>query len=401
GPEGRVVGGKAASVNAAPYAVSMQYQNTHYCAASIINAHWLVTAAHCLANRAQVLGSTLVAGSNAVAGTASTTQKRSITYFVVNDLYTGGTVPYDIGLIYTPTAFTWTAAVAAVRLPKVGVIPTGTANLYGWGSTSTSHAASYPKELQVAANVPIISLSSCEKALGEKGRDVHNTNLCTGPLTGKVSICTSDSGGPLVQGNILIGVVSWGKLPCGQVNSPSVYVQVSSFVTWIAANQHFITYFVVNDLYTGGTVPYDIGLLYTPTAFTWTAAVAAITLPQSGVVPTGTANLYGWGSTSTTNTASYPSVLQVAANVPIISLSSCETALGQKGSDVHSTNLCTGPLTGGVSICTSDSGGPLVQGNNLIGIVSWGKLPCGMVNSPSVFVQVSSFISWIKSNQVV
>lgn len=233
-PNGRVVGGTTASVNSAPYAVSMQYQGTHYCAASILNANWLVTAAHCLTNSAQVLGSTLVAGSNAVQGTASTTQKRSITYFVINNLYTGGTVPYDIGMVYTPTAFTWTAAVSPVNLPKSGVIPTGTANLYGWGSTSMTNSPSYPSNLQVAANIPIVNVAPCEKALGKA---VHNTNICTGPLTGGVSICTSDSGGPLVQGNVLIGIVSWGKMPCGQANSPSVYVQVSSFISWISANQ--------------------------------------------------------------------------------------------------------------------------------------------------------------------
>ncbi|ALC38889.1 Phae1 [Drosophila busckii] len=235
--DGRVVGGVAAPLNSAPYAVSMQYQSTHYCAANILNANWLVTAAHCLTNRAQVLGSTLIAGSNAVAGTASTTQKRSISYFVIHDLYTGGPVPYDIGLIYTPTAFTWSAAVSPVSLPASGVIPTGTANLYGWGSTSTTNTASYPSVLQVAANIPIITLSACEAALAPKGADVHSTNVCTGPLTGGVSICTSDSGGPLVQGNVLIGIVSWGAQPCGQANSPSVYVQVSSFISWIANNQ--------------------------------------------------------------------------------------------------------------------------------------------------------------------
>ncbi|XP_017065359.1 trypsin delta-like [Drosophila eugracilis] len=236
-PEGRVVGGTAAAVNSAPYIVSMQYGGTHYCAANILNTNWLVTAAHCLANRNLVLGSTLVAGSIAVIGTASTTQKRTITYFVINDLYTGGTVPYDIGLIYTPTAFVWTAAVAPVKLPSAGVRPTGSANLFGWGSTSKTNSPSYPKTLQEVKNVPIISLDSCAKALGSKGQDVHTTNLCTGPLTGGTSFCTSDSGGPLVQGNVLIGIVSWGKLPCGQPNSPSVYVQVSSFISWIAANQ--------------------------------------------------------------------------------------------------------------------------------------------------------------------
>lgn len=236
-PEGRVVGGTTAAVNSAPYIVSIQYKGNHYCAASILNAHWLVTAAHCLSNHAQVLGSTLVAGSIEVAGTASTTQRRPISYYVINDLYTGGAVPYDIGMIYTPTAFVWSAAVAPVKLPPAGQVPTGSANLYGWGSTSKTQTPSFPKTLQVAKNIPIIKVDACAAALGEKGRDVHSTNLCTGPLNGGISICSADSGGSLVQNNVLIGIVSWGKIPCGSVNSPSVYVQVSSFISWISKNQ--------------------------------------------------------------------------------------------------------------------------------------------------------------------
>ncbi|XP_037957454.1 trypsin-like [Teleopsis dalmanni] len=234
---GRVVGGTAAATNAAPYIVSLQQNSVHYCAGSILNVNWVVTAAHCLTSKSQVLSSTLVAGSNNVGGTASTTQKRAISSYVINDLYTGGTAPYDIGLVYTSTAFTFGFAVAAISLPASGSTPTGSANLYGWGSTSTTSVPSYPTQLQVAANIPIISLSSCESALGAKGTDVHSTNICTGPLTGGIGICTSDSGGPLVQNNVLIGIVSWGKLPCGQANSPSVYVKVSSFVAWISQNQ--------------------------------------------------------------------------------------------------------------------------------------------------------------------
>ncbi|XP_073822133.1 phaedra 1 [Musca autumnalis] len=240
-PMGRVVGGTNAAANSAPFIVSIQYNGVHYCAGSILNLNWIVTAAHCLtSSSSQVMGSTLVAGSINVAGTASTTQTRSIDYYVVNDLYTGGTTPYDIGLVYTKTPFQWSSAVAPVTLPTSGTVPTGNGILYGWGSTSTTNTATYPSILQVAT-VPIISLASCESALGAKGSDVHSTNLCTGPLTGGVGICTSDSGGPLVQivngQNVLIGIVSWGKLPCGQANSPSVFVQVSSFITWIAQNQ--------------------------------------------------------------------------------------------------------------------------------------------------------------------
>uniref|UniRef100_A0A1I8N9D5 Peptidase S1 domain-containing protein n=1 Tax=Musca domestica TaxID=7370 RepID=A0A1I8N9D5_MUSDO len=239
-PTGRLVGGTGATANVAPFIVSIQKDGIHYCAGSILNQNWIVTAAHCLTSPTQVRKSTLVAGSINVAGSGSTTQKRSIDYYVVHDLYLGGTTPYDIGLVYTKTPFKWSSAVAAVSLPPSGVVPTGNAIIYGWGSTSTTNTAKYPSILQVAT-VPIISLQSCESALGAKGRDVHSTNLCTGPLTGGISICTSDSGGPLVQKvngkNVLIGIVSWGKLPCGQANSPSVYVRVSAFNTWIAQNQ--------------------------------------------------------------------------------------------------------------------------------------------------------------------
>lgn len=237
---GRVVGGSSAAVNSAPFIVSFQQSGIHYCAGSILNKNWVVTAAHCLASKIQVRNTVLVAGSIFVAGTASTTQRRKIDHYVTNDLYLGGTSPYDVGLVYTKTPFTWSNAVAAINLPSSGMAATGNAILYGWGSTSKTNNAEYPSTLQVAT-VPIIPLKTCESVLGPKGKDVHNTNLCTGPLTGGVGICTSDSGGPLVQNvkgkHVLVGIVSWGKLPCGQANSPSVFVQVSSVKEWIDKHQ--------------------------------------------------------------------------------------------------------------------------------------------------------------------
>ncbi|XP_055855116.1 trypsin-1-like [Episyrphus balteatus] len=238
----RVVGGSAAPANSAPFIVSLQQvtstKNVHYCAGTILNTNWIVTAAHCLSSSNLVYNSVVLAGSILVSGTASTAQTRSISYYVVNDLYVGGTAPYDIGLVYVATAFTWTNAVKPAALPTAGAVPTGTASLYGWGSTSTSSEAIYPTTLQVASSVTIITLATCESALGKDlSVNLHDTNICTGPLTGGISICTSDSGGPLMQGNTLIGIVSWGKLPCGQTNSPSVYVLVSDFISWIFSNQ--------------------------------------------------------------------------------------------------------------------------------------------------------------------
>lgn len=54
--------------------------------------------------------------------------------------------------------------------------------------------------------------------------------MCTAP---GVATCTGDSGSPLVQEGVVVGVVSWGIVPCGYPGAPSVYTRVSSFVDFI------------------------------------------------------------------------------------------------------------------------------------------------------------------------
>lgn len=239
--QARVVGGKQAAANSAPFIVSLQksdkQKNIHYCGGTIINTNWVLTAAHCLSSKSLVMNTILVAGSILVDGSSSTVQKRNVDYYVVHDLYTGGAAPYDIGLVYTKTAFTWSSAVKAAALPKAQAIPTGSASLYGWGSTSTTAVDMFPSTLQVVNSLPLITNSVCEKNLGADGSNVHETNVCTGDSNGGKSICKSDSGGPLIQDSTLIGIVSWGKMPCGQKNSPSVYVRVSAFISWISQHQ--------------------------------------------------------------------------------------------------------------------------------------------------------------------
>ena len=49
-----------------------------------------------------------------------------------------------------------------------------------------------------------------------------------------------------------------------------------------------------------------------------------------------------------------------------------------------------------------DSGGPLIKVRQngvkeIIGVVSWGVIPCGGAGAPAVFVRVSAFIEWINS----
>lgn len=146
--------------------------------------------------------------------------------------------------------------------------------------------------------------------------------------------------------------------------------------------------------YAGGVGPFDIAVVHAAPAFTFNTAVRAIALPAAGVIHSGTVTLHGWGSTSNTWFPSMPNILQTVSK-PILPFAQCQAVQGAS-SPLHSTNVCTGPLTGGVSACGGDSGGPLVQGNQLVGVVSWGTMPCGTVNRPSVYVRTSAFIDWIQ-----
>lgn len=238
--EHKIVKATNANDTNAPFIVSLQYYDTHYCTGSILNAHWIITAAHCLASKDQVLNSTLVAGSLNIDDTVNTTQKRSIDNYVVNELYFGGTSPFDIGLVYTSTPLTWTTAVAPITLPEIDSNPSGDAFLYGWNKFYETNSSDYPKILQMT-KVLIISHSICLSKLYKYESNLQDTNLCTEPLTNDVDNCASDSGGPLVQNvngeYVLIGILSWGQKQCAQSVFPTVYVKVSSFITWIVQNQ--------------------------------------------------------------------------------------------------------------------------------------------------------------------
>ncbi|KAJ9588707.1 hypothetical protein L9F63_017999 [Diploptera punctata] len=158
---------------------------------------------------------------------------------------------------------------------------------------------------------------------------------------------------------------------------------------------------IVHAGYGGSVGPNDIAVVRLRSALTYNEYVQPIALPAADEVFGRTSILSGWGSTSTTSTASMPAILQTA-QLPIVEYNQCLATYGSD-SPLDPTNVCTGPLSGGMGACSGDSGGPLVQvksdgSREIIGIVSWGVIPCGSSNAPSVYVRVSAFIDWINNN---
>ena len=152
----------------------------------------------------------------------------------------GGEVgPHDIALLRTATAIAFSATIQPIRLPAADVIPTGSATVAGWGQTGGTIVAQMPDILQKTV-LPLISMETCRAAAANAGitRDpLDDTNVCTGPLTGGTAVCSGDSGSPLIQGDVAIGLVSWGWSPCGSVGVPTgVFKRNSAYIDWININ---------------------------------------------------------------------------------------------------------------------------------------------------------------------
>ncbi len=94
-----------------------------------------------------------------------------------------------------------------------------------------------PRHLQVELN--IITQTACAQNLETINVRVTNDMICTlkGP-TGSESICTGDSGGPLMIRSagrfVLVGVTSFSVTDC-TAPFPAVFARVTHFLEWIAA----------------------------------------------------------------------------------------------------------------------------------------------------------------------
>ncbi|XP_028521723.1 trypsin-1-like [Apis cerana] len=239
----RIVGGNEARQGQYPWQVSLQwgwlFGYSHFCGGAILSDQWIVTAGHCVLAVPSYGDFIVKAGKHDLKLVESTEQSIAVERTFVHEKYTGDVAPYDIALLKLAKPLKLGSVVQPINLPSApSNTPTGNVTLTGWGSTSRTNTPIMPNKLQTV-DLPLINLTSCKQAIEKLTgpSPLHETNICTGPLTGGFSACSGDSGGPLALNTTgkaeLVGIVSWGIVPCGTVGAPSVYTKVSSFLTWI------------------------------------------------------------------------------------------------------------------------------------------------------------------------
>ncbi|XP_055546252.1 trypsin-1-like [Wyeomyia smithii] len=239
----KVVGGQDAKPGEFPYLVSIQWnfangsEPVHFCAGTIVDRWWILTAAHCRETAFDVGWLEVVAGEfdlQHVDGDGE--QRRNVSSFLVHEDRAPGFVgPNDIALIRLVEPLTFNANVSIVQLDSRQSPIFGCALLPGWGSVSTTVEPIYPAKLQ-KANLPVFPYDACLQYF-PLFSPLEETNFCAGELSGTANACHKDSGGPLVQTidgtELQVGIVSWGAFPCTAYRSPTVITKISAFRDWI------------------------------------------------------------------------------------------------------------------------------------------------------------------------
>jgi secreted trypsin-like serine protease len=241
----RMAGGKPAEPHSAPYVVSIRKASatstcpSHRCGGTIISCSWVLTAGNCVSRRNRKY--VVYAGAHDFSEEPTDMlQVRNVQDIIIHPAYSGEAgKPYDLALMSVTKPFEFDAYVHNIGLPEQNSIPTGYGVLFSWGDKIT---VKRPTVLQYLRK-PIIAFEHCREFLRKYQKELHNTTLCTGPLSEKDAACPGDNGSPLVgqvkgpNGNtvVLIGVVSsesWTEA-CGAFNFPIGYTRVSAFIKWI------------------------------------------------------------------------------------------------------------------------------------------------------------------------
>lgn len=135
----------------------------------------------------------------------------------------------DIALIELAEPFILTSKIQCIEMVDERVRPLTKCTIVGFGAPYFG-GPSTTNELN-AVQVPIQTRFRC-KMLFFHRLEIHKGQLCAGYYTGRRDACLGDSGGPMVCGGKLGGVVSAG-INCAKFYNPGIYSDVAYYRDWI------------------------------------------------------------------------------------------------------------------------------------------------------------------------
>ncbi|XP_027196822.1 trypsin-1 [Dermatophagoides pteronyssinus] len=254
-PDGLIVGGLEATPHSWPWAAALyrihDQRKFFQCGATIISERYILTAAHCVFQKADLITDpneyVVKVGAHELSDSGEFMQLDSIT---IHENYTPQYHNDDIALLRLkrPLDFVGNDRIAPVCLPergsrlgrKIGTMAT----MIGWGVHDQMDFT--PSDTLYQVNVPISSLEKCRdtynRLLNMNYYFDWNNVICASESNGGHDTCQGDSGGPMLISKsngryYQTGVVSFGY-GCAEKGYPGVYTYVPNYLAWIGAHMH-------------------------------------------------------------------------------------------------------------------------------------------------------------------
>jgi len=213
--------------------VSLSIGN-YACTGSLIDAQWVLTAAHCVVDDSGT--SLFAAGSYARAvdpGSGRELWGSMILSATYHPEYKGDTFHNDIALLLLASAIPGPYASFATEEELAAVESFGsTAVASGFGRISNYSNTQSPIPLQV--RLPLVSQPDCQRTWPYQESKFFTGFVCTSGSI-RATACQGDSGGPLfveIGGTRkLAGITSFGSPPCG--SSYTIFTRAPKYLDWV------------------------------------------------------------------------------------------------------------------------------------------------------------------------